>query len=215
MFIDPDGRQIQMSIIDQPTVAKVGERLLDNYVVVGSMITGIFTGNPPHHIDGTPVTGSEGETAEMAVFLPVGIVKAAGEVTAEVAGAAIGDVAEGAAKGASTITENAAKGAAFEKQVGESLGGNKASQVTIQAADGTRTRVDWAQNNNGVPSLTEAKGSQTAPLTKAQSTAHPQIETSGGTVRGNKGAGIGLPAGTKIPPTKVDVVRPDDLLKTQ
>jgi RHS repeat-associated protein len=47
-------------------------------------------------------------------------------------------------KKVSTITENAAKGKAFEKQVGESLGGNKASQVTIEAADGTRTKVDFA-----------------------------------------------------------------------
>ena len=35
----------------------------------------------------------------------------------------------------------------------------------------------------------------------------------GGTVVGNAGAKQGYPAGTKIPPTKVDIIRPDDLLK--
>jgi hypothetical protein len=32
---------------------------------------------------------------------------------------------------------------------------------TIEAADGTKTRVDFAQKNNGKVTLTEAKGSQT------------------------------------------------------
>jgi len=30
---------------------------------------------------------------------------------------------------------------------------------------------------------------------------------------GNKGAAQGYPAGTKIPPTKVEIIRPDDLKK--
>ena len=119
----------------------------------------------------------------------------------------------GDVKKASTITENAAKGKAFEKQVGERLGNNKASQVTIEAADGTRTKVDFAQKKNGKVILTEAKGSQKAPLTGNQKVAHPQIGTSGGTIRGNKGIEIGLPSGTRILPTKVEIVRPEDLLK--
>ena len=117
------------------------------------------------------------------------------------------------ARKASRMTENAAKGKAFEKQVGENLGNNKASQVTIEAADGTRTKVDFVQKNDGKVTLTEAKGSPTAPLTKNQKIAHPQIETKGGTIRGNKGIEIGLPSGTKILPTKVEIVRPEDLLK--
>lgn len=66
------------------------------------------------------------------------------------------------------ITENAAKGKAFEKQVGESLGNNKAQQVTIEAADKVRTKVDFIQKTDGKVTLIEAKGSQTAPLTKGQ-----------------------------------------------
>ena len=53
------------------------------------------------------------------------------------------------------------------------------------------------QKNDGKVTLTEAKGSQTAPLTPNQKKAHPQIEQSGGTVRGNKGSSIGLPNGEK------------------
>jgi filamentous hemagglutinin len=56
--------------------------------------------------------------------------------------------------------------------------------------------------------VTEAKASQTAPLTKNQKAAHPSIEKSGGTVVG-KGK-PGYEGGTKIPRTKVNVVRKTD-----
>jgi|TARA_R110001599_G_scaffold150929_3_gene335326 RHS repeat-associated protein len=117
----------------------------------------------------------------------------------------------GEAKKAVQFAKNKKAGKAFEKKVGNTLDGPKAEQLTIEAPDGTRTKVDFAQNNNGNVSLIEAKGSSTAPLTKNQRAAHPQIHESGGTVRGNKGDVIGLPAGTKIPPTKVKVVRPKDI----
>lgn len=42
---------------------------------------------------------------------------------------------------------------------------------------------------------------------------YPAIENHGGTVVGNNGAAQGYPAGTKIPPTKVDIIRPEDLRK--
>mgnify|MGYP003300532848 CR=1 FL=1 len=111
---------------------------------------------------------------------------------------------------ATRIIENAEKGKAFEKKVGESLGSNKASQITIEAADGTKTRVDFIQNEDGKLKLIEAKSSQTAPLTPNQKIAHPQIEQSGGIVRGKKGESIGLPNGERIPPTKVKIVRPNE-----
>jgi len=63
----------------------------------------------------------------------------------------------------------------------------------------------------GEVKLTEAKSSETAPLTKNQKLAFPEIERSGATV-----VGKGKPpftGGTKIKPTKVDVVRPKDLEK--
>ena len=36
-------------------------------------------------------------------------------------------------------------------------------------------------------------------------------EQSNGTIKGNKGNDIGLPHGSHIPPTKVDIVKPDNL----
>ena len=38
-----------------------------------------------------------------------------------------------------------------------------------------------------------------------------KIEQYGGTIKGNNGNNIGLPNGTEIPPTKVDIVRPNNL----
>ncbi len=112
-----------------------------------------------------------------------------------------------------TIIENAAQGREFEKSVGKTLGDKTASQVTVEVADGTRTRVDFIENIEGEIKLIEAKSSKTAPLTKNQKAAFPQIKTSGGKILGKKGAEIGIPSGTMIPPTKVDVIRPEDLLK--
>lgn len=52
----------------------------------------------------------------------------------------------------------------------------------------------------------ECKSSATAPLTRNQKSAFPEIEQSGGTVVG-KGK-PGFPGGTQIPPNKVEIVRP-------
>ena len=70
-----------------------------------------------------------------------------------------------------------------------------------------KTRVDFiSKDANGKTRLTEAKGSATAPLTSNQKLAHPSIAESGGVIVGN--GKPGYPGGTKIPPTKVDVIRP-------
>jgi hypothetical protein len=65
-------------------------------------------------------------------------------------------------------------------------------------------------SKNGVTRITEAKSSSAAPLTANKKTGYPIIEQHGGTVVGKKG-GNAYPAGTKIPPTKVDVVRPNGI----
>lgn len=54
--------------------------------------------------------------------------------------------------------------------------------------------------------ITEAKSSHTAPLTKNQKQAFPEIEKLGATVAG-KGKEP-YTGGTQIPPTKVEIVRP-------
>ncbi|WP_406844821.1 DUF6443 domain-containing protein [Flavobacterium soyae] len=125
--------------------------------------------------------------------------------------AEVGEASSASSK-ANTLKANRAQGANFENQIQTQLeaGGNQvASQVTIEAADGTRTRPDFVTvDAEGTIGITEAKSSATAPLTKNQKSAFPQIELGGGTIIGNNGNSIGLPAGTQIPPTQVNVVRP-------
>jgi len=112
--------------------------------------------------------------------------------------------------------ENAKQGKQFEgvvtgnlKQTGHK---NVAEQVTVKPnGGGKNVRLDNVSTKDGQIKLTDAKSSATAPHTKNQKPAYPAIEQKGGTVVGNKGAAQGYPAGTKIPPTKVDIVRPKDI----
>lgn len=109
------------------------------------------------------------------------------------------------------IIKNAKQGRAFETQVGKELKATDdavAEQVTLRTHGGNRTRADFLSKDKstGTIKVTEAKSSETAPLTSRQTTTHPEIEEYGATVVG-KGK-PGYPPGTKIPPTKVNVVRP-------
>ena len=110
------------------------------------------------------------------------------------------------------LSANRQRGADFEQTTKaklESTGSQVAEQVTVKAADGTKTRLDFVtKNGQGNVNCIECKSSATAQLTPNQKKAFPQIQQTGGTVVGNNGAGIGLPNGTKIPPTPVQVVRP-------
>lgn len=121
------------------------------------------------------------------------------------------------AKTTSNIIENAKQGKQFENTVTQSLKetGHKniAEQVTVKPnVEGAKNvRLDNVSTKDGGIKLTDAKSSQTAPMTKNQKPGYPAIENKGGTVVGNKGAAQGYPAGTKIPPTKVDIIRPEDL----
>jgi RHS repeat-associated protein len=138
-------------------------------------------------------------------------VKFGGAAEGAAAGAARG-VEGGAAKGTAEagVTANAAKGAAFEKTVvnaTKEADTKVAEQVTLKTESGVKTKMDVVSTkSSGDVRLQEAKGSATAPLTKNQKLAHPEIGKSGATVVG-KGK-PDYPGGTKIPPTKVEVVRP-------
>jgi hypothetical protein len=84
-----------------------------------------------------------------------------------------------------------------------------AEQLTLKTESGVKTRMDVVSTKaSGEVRLQEAKSSSTAPLTKNQQAAHPEIAKSGATVAG-KGK-PDYPGGTKIPPTKVEVVRPKE-----
>jgi len=112
----------------------------------------------------------------------------------------------------STIRQNAAQGAAFEEQVvnaTKATDSNVAQQVTLKTDSGVRTRMDVVSTTEtGTVRLQEAKSSQTAPLTTNQAKAHPEIQQTGATVVGQ--GKPGYPGGTRIPPTQVEVVRPQE-----
>jgi RHS repeat-associated protein len=139
---------------------------------------------------------------------PSGIVVEGLEASATKAG---GNIVE---TGVPQVTKNAAQGKTWETQVTKDLaseGHDKiAEQVTIKP-NGVKTgnvRLDNVSMKDGKIALTDAKSSATAPFTKNQKPGYPAIEKSGGVVVGDKGASQGYPAGTAIPPTKVDIRRP-------
>jgi RHS repeat-associated protein len=110
----------------------------------------------------------------------------------------------------STIGANKAAGDAFEQAVGAELRATHevvVPQVTIRTPSGTRTRVDFVTRDGTSIGCVECKASATAPLTKNQTAAFPEIQQSGGVV---VGAGKpGVPGGTSIPPgTPVRIRRP-------
>jgi RHS repeat-associated protein len=114
------------------------------------------------------------------------------------------------------LLQNGAKGAKFEKELVKEVmktEKNVVEQVSIKAKNGAKTKMDVVSKvddtENAAIVLREAKSSQTAPLRKNQKSAHASIEKDGGVVVGDGKPGV--PGGTVIPPTKVIVVRPEDL----
>ena len=65
-----------------------------------------------------------------------------------------------------------------------------------------------SRSPNGGVQLTDAKSSAAAGLTKNQRTGYPALEQNGETVRGKNGTAQGYPAGFKIEPTQVQIIRP-------
>jgi filamentous hemagglutinin len=116
----------------------------------------------------------------------------------------------GKGKGNPNAKLNKQKGDAFEAEVKEQLEldghTNILTQVTLKTKSGTKTKVDFISEKDGKLVITEAKSSEKAPLTKNQESGFPEIETDGATVVGKKGEKR-LPEGTKIAPTKVNIVR--------
>ena len=117
---------------------------------------------------------------------------------------------------AEQVRANAEQGKQFEKTEYEKLlveEPDTVGQVTIKVnKTGERVRVDFVSGNveNGTainPKLTEVKSSSTATFTKNQQTGYPSLAKNGGVVVG-KGKGNFF-GGTQIPPTEVNVIRPD------
>jgi filamentous hemagglutinin len=110
----------------------------------------------------------------------------------------------------SQLARNKAAGEAFELDKMAELkqtNSDVVQQVTVKTASGTKTRIDlMSRDAGGNIVCTECKASDTAPLTKNQKIAFPEIEKTGAVILG-KGK-PGFPGGAQIPPTKVDIVRP-------
>lgn len=108
------------------------------------------------------------------------------------------------------LEKNKAAGAAFEDKSYDGFSEEmeeSAQQVTIKTDSGTRTRLDMiGRDSNGDITCVECKASDTAPLTRNQRQAFPELEQSGGVIVG-KGK-PGFPGGTALPPTRVDILRP-------
>jgi hypothetical protein len=108
------------------------------------------------------------------------------------------------------LEKNKAAGAAFEEEAYSGFSEEmeeSGQQVTIKTESGTRTRLDMiGRDANGDIACVECKASDTAPLTRNQKRAFPEIEQRGGRIMG-KGK-PGFPGGTQIPPTRVEILRP-------
>jgi len=109
-----------------------------------------------------------------------------------------------------TLQANRSAGAAFEatkmKEVSKAFP-NAQPQVTMKTPSGIVTRMDIVSRDSfGNMCLFECKSSWTAPLTKNQSLAFPEIKQFGATILGQ--GKPGFPGGTIIPPTKVNILRP-------
>ncbi|TXB59448.1 RHS repeat domain-containing protein [Phaeodactylibacter luteus] len=189
-YTDPDGR------CPWCIGAIVGAAVDYGAQVAGNLAEGKGLGDALTDVDGTSILVSAG------------------------AGAVGGGLVSGATKlikGAKTVNKasqlakNAKKGAQFEQKVLKKVSKTQSDvveQITVKTKSGTRTRLDIVGKDKatGKVKLTEAKSSKKAPLTKNQKKAFPEIQKDGGTVVG-KGKG-NFPGGTKIPPTKVDIIRP-------
>lgn len=93
-------------------------------------------------------------------------------------------------------------------------GGNYATQVYMRAFDANGKLLPGSVRLDGVGrrfdggyDLIDNKLSGNAPFTKNQEVHYPAFEQYGGLVTGRRGGIIGLPKGTVLPPTPVDVLR--------
>lgn len=108
------------------------------------------------------------------------------------------------------VQANKAIGDAWSQAVGAELKATyevAVPEITVRTPGGFRTRLDWVtKDGSGTIGCVECKSSATAPLTRGQRLAHPDLGQSGAVVVGKGKPGI--PGGTVIPPTNVVVRRP-------
>jgi len=169
---------------------------------------------------GTTYGGGNGANVKVGLNVSKGtqtIGAVTGEIVAEMVddGTAKGEQNYDSLKGTKTdksefLRQNRERGKAFENETIEELrkdSTNIQQEVTVKTESGTKTRLDIVrEKSDGTIECVECKSSETAPLTKNQKKAFPEIEKTGASVVG-KGK-PGFEGGSSIPPTKVKIVRP-------
>ena len=124
-------------------------------------------------------------------------------------GMALGEVALGMTPPARGVQANNAAGNEWSRAVGAELKATHevaVPEITVRTQSGAKTRLDWVTKDSGTIGCVECKASATARLTPGQTAAHPEIAQTGATVVGKGKPGV--PGGTVIPPTQVQVRRP-------
>jgi hypothetical protein len=106
---------------------------------------------------------------------------------------------------------NEINGKAFEQSTAKKLEKTElpvGPQITIKPPVGPKVRLDFLVRDPAKEGFRciDCKSSPTAPHTPNQKKSYPEIEQSGGVIVG-KGK-PGFPGGTKIPPTKIEIIRP-------
>ncbi|OCG41485.1 hypothetical protein [Gilliamella sp. Bif1-4] len=111
----------------------------------------------------------------------------------------------------SQVQQNNQQGKKFEESYYDEYKTDKvesAREVTIKTEGGTKIRVDMiGRDENGNITCIECKSSDTAPLTPNQKVGFPDLEKNGGTIIGD--GKPGFEGGTKIPPTKIEIIKPE------
>ena len=147
-----------------------------------------------------------------AGLTPVGkgikVVKGAKKVSNAIDAAAILE------KQRKTLKANSLAGKEYETKMFEVIKQQKPKselneQITVQTKSGVRTRIDiGGKDANGKIDLVELKSSPTAPLTKNQKKAFPEIAELGAIVKSrDKPPFEHL---EEIPPTKINVIRKEE-----
>lgn len=110
----------------------------------------------------------------------------------------------------SQIQSNNQQGKKFEENYYDEYKKDKVESsrgIAHETENVTKVRLDMIGKDK-ISNITciECKSSDTAPLTPNQKVGFPDLEKNGGTIIGD--GKPGFEGGTKIPPTKVEVVRP-------
>ena len=165
----------------------------------------VYANNNPYKF--VDPDGERAKRGEAFAILSVTIAEAAGWMEPEMA-QNIRDGISGKVRKRSNFRKNQEKGRQHEKKTVQKLSETRTDvkeQITVKTESGTKTRLDVvSKDSSGNTKCTECK-SGSAGLTTNQAKAFPEIEKSGATV-----VGQGKPpytGGTKIPPTKVEIVR--------